>query len=142
MEIRGGSPPSRMFRDAMQRRGEGVAPQVKPTLSFLLLWERPQCLLQQEETEGQSTDLLSSCPCDRRLSISLYYLCLKHTLMHTSSSSGENEKDRHVDRLKSFSFKASYGENVAISTATVMRYTLPIIIYAIILCFKELRKHS
>lgn len=46
-------------------------------LSSVLLWGTPS-LLQQEETEGQSTDLLSSCLCDRSLSVSLNSLCLKH----------------------------------------------------------------
>lgn len=53
-------PPSGMFRDAAKGGvggGEGVAPQVKPPPSSLAHWEGPQCLLEQEETEGHSADL-------------------------------------------------------------------------------------
>lgn len=82
-------PLSGMF-GAAERGGGGVAVKVTPLLSSVLLWEGPQCLLQQEETEGQSTDLLSSCLCDRRMSILFYNLCGKHTC----SKLGKKEKDK------------------------------------------------
>lgn len=86
-----------MFRDALWEEGEGVAVQVRPLLSFILLWEALQCLIQQEETEGQSPGLLSSCLCDRRLSVLLYYLFVKHT---TISSSLRWKRENHSDVWK------------------------------------------
>lgn len=51
-------PPSGMFRnEAKSVYVEGVAPRVKAPLSFVVHWEDPQCLLEQEEAEGHSTDL-------------------------------------------------------------------------------------
>lgn len=83
-------PPSVMFGDAVHIcGGEGVTLQVKLLLSSLLLREGPQCLLQQEETEGQSTDLLSSCRCDGRLSVLFCNVCLTHA--HTATG---REKER------------------------------------------------
>lgn len=64
--------------------GEGVAPQVRPRPSSLLvLWDGNQCLLQQEESEGQSTGLLLSCLCDRRLSVFTHLYTHTYTHLNT-----------------------------------------------------------
>lgn len=66
----------------------------------LISFESDSRILQQDETEGQSTGLLSSCLCDRRMSIFLYYLCVKNTALkswaYKAKCSPRSLKDRQT----------------------------------------------
>lgn len=66
----------------------------------LISFESDSRILQQDEIEGQSTGLLSSCLCDRCMSIFLYYLCVKNTALkcwaHKAKRSPRSLMDRQT----------------------------------------------
>lgn len=78
--------------EVLQSRGVKVRPGgVKPPLSSPVLRERAQCLLQQEETEGQSTGRLFSCVCVTDVCPSSLPVSLKQTHTHTPEHTFKQE---------------------------------------------------
>lgn len=74
--------------------GEGEAPQVKPSPSSLAHWEGPQCLLEQEETEGHSADFHIFLP------VTDACLSLSKTHTHAHLSVHKRTTDKSADGFK------------------------------------------